>query len=43
MVLPKMRKYIFAHAYLNILGMCFIHNREVYKHKVMVTIIIVMT
>lgn len=43
MVLSKMRKYVFAHAYLNILGMCFIHNREAYKHKVMVTITIAMT
>lgn len=42
-VLSKIRKYIFAYAYLYILGMCFIHNIEIYKYKVMVTIIIVMT
>lgn len=43
MVLSKMRKYIFVYDYLNILGMCFIHNKEVYKHEVMVIIIIVVT
>lgn len=41
-VLSKIRKYIFAYAYLYILGMCFIHNIEVYTYKVMVTVIIIM-
>lgn len=42
-VLSKIRKYIFAYAYLYILGMCFIHNIEVYTYKVMVTVIIIDT
>ena len=35
--------YISAHTYLNISGMCFAHNIEVCKHKLMVVIIMVVS